>query len=150
MKKLFAGILALSALTFGAPAIAWDGYRGHDYDRGHGYSYGGYSHGGHYGSRSSFGFYVGLPLFWPRVDYYRPYYSYPYPYPYSYPSTQVMVERQPPVYVQRETPVAAAPAASGFWYYCPDSQTYYPYAQTCPSPWLQVVPQTNANPQVPR
>ena len=135
MKKLFAGILALAALTFGAPAMAWDGHRGH------GYSHGGYSHDGHYGSHSSFGFYVGLPLFWPRFDYYQPYYS--YPYPYSYPSTQVIVERQPQVYVQRETTEAAAPAASGYWYYCPDSKTYYPYAQTCPSPWLQVIPQTN-------
>ena len=128
-------------MTVGSPAMAWDGHRGHDY------SHGGWSHGGYHGSHSNFGFYVGLPLFWPRVDYYRPYYS--YPYPYSYPATQVIVERQPQVYVQREvTTAAAAPASSDFWYYCPDSQTYYPYAQTCPSPWLQVVPQTNS--QAPR
>ena len=25
-------------------------------------------------------------------------------------------------------------------YYCPDSREYYPQAQTCPSPWLKVIP----------
>ncbi len=143
MKKLLGGILALLALAFVAPAMAGGGYRGHDYGRGHGYS-----HGGYHGFHSDFGFYVGLPLLWPRSAYYPGYYGgVPYSYPYSYPSTQVIVERQPQVYVQRET-TAAAPASPDFWYYCPDSQTYYPYAQTCPSEWLQVVPQTN--PQVPR
>lgn len=142
MNKLLVGLLALLALAFGTPALARDGHHWRGYDRDHGYS-----HGGHYGSHSRFGLYVGLPLIWPRVDYYRPYYAYPYPYPYSYPATQVIVERQPPVYVERQT-TAAAPASSNVWYYCPDSQTYYPYAQTCPSPWLQVIPQSN--PQVPR
>jgi len=143
MNKLLIGILALLTLTFGAPAMARDGHYGRGYDRGHGYS-----HGGHYGSHSRFGLYVGLPLLWPRGAYYPGYYPGYYgaaPYPY----TQVIVERQPQVYVQRETTTAAAaPAGSDFWFFCPDSQTYYPYAQTCPSPWLQVVPQTS--PQAPR
>jgi len=143
MNKLLIGLLALLTLAFGTPALAGDGHHWRGYDRGHGH---GYSHGGHYGSHSSFGLYVGLPLIWPRVDYYRPLYSYPYPY-YSYPATQVIVERQPQVYVERQTTVAATPTSES-WYYCPDSRTYYPYAQTCPSPWLQVVPQ--ASPQVPR
>ena len=152
MNKLLVGILALLTLSFGAPAMARDGHYGGDYGRGHGYSHGsyshgGYSHGGHYGSHSRFGLYIGLPLLWPRGAYYPGYYG-ATPYAYSYPyTTQVIVERQPQVYVQRET-TAAAPASSDFWYYCPDSQTYYPYAQTCPSPWLQVVPQTS--PQAPR
>jgi hypothetical protein len=74
-----------------------------------------------------------VPLYWPQ----------PYFYAERYPSTQVIVERQPQVYVQRE-PVAAVPQPSSYWYYCPDSKTYYPYAQTCPSPWMQVVPQASA------
>ena len=137
MYKSVAAIVALLTMTSGPAALAWDGHHGGDYHHSQGYF-----HGEHWGSHSRFGFYIGAPFIWPRFDYYPEYYR---PVPY-YPSTQVIVERQPQVYVQRETP--AAPATSNYWYYCPDSQTYYPYAQTCPSAWLQVVPQTS--PQVPR
>ncbi len=137
MNKYVVAIVALLATTFGASAMAWGGRHGGDYRHSEGYF-----HGDHWGSHSRFGFYIGMPLIWPRVDYYPDYYrAVPY-----YPTTQVIVERQPQVYVQREAP--AAQVASNYWYYCPDSRTYYPYAQTCPSPWLQVVPQTS--PQVPR
>jgi hypothetical protein len=35
--------------------------------------------------------------------------------------------------------VMAPQAPSGnFYYYCPDSQTYYPYVSSCPSPWQPV------------
>ena len=137
MKKLLALLLALLALAFGTQAYAWGGhYGGGHYGHGN-YGWHGYGHGDYYSSRAHFGFYIGAPLLWPRVEYYRD----------PYPVTQVIVERQPQVYVQRETPTAAS-AASNYWYYCPDSRTYYPYAQSCPSPWLQVVPQTS--PQVPR
>jgi hypothetical protein len=144
MKFSLAAILAGLALTCAVPAQAGDGhyrygrsgYGNHGwYGGGHGNYYrghGGY-YGGHSGWNSHFGFYLGVPLYWPR----------PYYYTERYPTTQVIVERQPQVYVQRE-PVATAPAAgTGYWYYCPESKTYYPYAQTCPSPWMQVVPQTS-------
>ena len=49
-----------------------------------------------------------------------------------------------PVYVAPPI-IAAAPmvypsTSSGYWYFCPDSQAYYPYVLECPSGWLQVVP----------
>ena len=38
-------------------------------------------------------------------------------------------------------PVPGAPPAAGnYWYYCRDSQTYYPYVQECASPWDRVAP----------
>ncbi len=39
---------------------------------------------------------------------------------------------------------AQAPAQQGaaapIWYFCPDTQAYYPYAQSCASAWQRVVP----------
>jgi hypothetical protein len=32
----------------------------------------------------------------------------------------------------------AGPPASGYWYYCPSAQAYYPYVQTCPESWVPV------------
>ena len=86
-----------------------------------------------------FGFAFGFPI---------------YPAPYYYPPPAYYYP--PPVYVQPapvyvEPPQAAAPAAAAqaesappaeqFWYYCPDSKTYYPYVKTCTSAWQRVRPQ---------
>lgn len=57
----------------------------------------------------------------------------------------------PTVYVERgdldSAPPAPAPApavpvpqASGHWFFCVDSNTYYPYVTHCASPWQPVVP----------
>ncbi len=138
MNKFLTALLAVGLIASGVSAHAGGRYGGHDYGgwRGHSHYY-----GGHYRPRTSFGVHIGIPLVWPSVGYTR---VVPYPYAYpAYPSTQVVIERQPQVYVQREAAATAAPASSAYWYYCPDSQTYYPYAQTCPSAWLQVVPQTS-------
>ena len=90
-------------------------------------------HGGsHHGAH--FGVFIGAPAFaWG----YGPYYYPPY-YPYYPPA--VVAAPSPPVYVERadEQP---APAESASWYYCPDSQAYYPYVKSCPSPWQRVAPQ---------
>ena len=82
---------------------------------------------------------------------YRPYYygGYPYPYygyaPAYYPP--VVVQEQPTVYVEQQAfsapPPSSAPQAQAqqqFWYFCQDSQTYYPHVQTCASPWQRVTP----------
>jgi hypothetical protein len=55
-----------------------------------------------------------------------------YPSPVIYPAP-VVVQQPAPAYAQ------AAPS-SEYWYYCPDNRAYFPYAQQCPSSWLQVVP----------
>jgi len=50
---------------------------------------------------------------------------------------------QPPRVIVQATPYAAPPAApaTAYWYFCPSSGSYYPYAQTCPDGW-ETVPAT--------
>jgi hypothetical protein len=51
----------------------------------------------------------------------------------------------PPPVEYIEQPRAVGPPASvttGYLYYCPDNQLYYPYTQQCPSAWMQVAPGT--------
>jgi hypothetical protein len=98
----------------------------------------------HHGGRVGVGVFIGAPLF--------PYYYSPYYYPRSYYPPAVVVPSQP-LYIEQggaPAPASAAPApatqnSGAFWYYCRDSQTYYPYVQQCPSPWEQVMPQASAS-----
>jgi hypothetical protein len=90
--------------------------------------------------RSSVGIYFGVPApyyYYPRYHYYPRYYYYP-------PAVAVPAPvYSPPVYIEQSPPAPApAPSSSSgdYWYYCRDSQTYYPYVQQCASPWQQVVP----------
>jgi len=73
------------------------------------------------------GFYFGGPVW------------YPYPY-YAYPPTVVVREVPPTTYIEQGAP-EAAPQQQGYWYYCADSKTYYPYVKDCPAGWQKVVPQ---------
>jgi hypothetical protein len=98
--------------------------------------------GRYHHARARVGVFVGAPIF--------PYYYSPYYYPrYYYPPAVVVPPASPPVYIEQgSAPGAAAPAAqSAYWYFCQDSQTYYPYVQQCASPWQQVAPQASAAPQ---
>jgi hypothetical protein len=45
----------------------------------------------------------------------------------------VVVQQEPPVYVQPEE-------EPYYWYYCQDPQGYYPYVRSCPGGWMKVVP----------
>ena len=86
---------------------------------------------------SPFWYGYGAPYYWP---YYRPYYSYPYPVAAGYPAYAA----GPAQYVEQAQPApsAAAPApAAGYWYYCSDSEAYYPHVQQCAVPWQRVAPQ---------
>ncbi|TMH74828.1 MAG: hypothetical protein E6H52_11935 [Betaproteobacteria bacterium] len=65
-------------------------------------------------------------------------------YPYYYPPVVVA----DPVYVQ-PNPVVQVPAPPNYWYYCRQSNAYYPYASQCPSGWEQVSPQPPAPAQAP-
>jgi len=60
----------------------------------------------------------------------------------AYPNV-VALPPSPPVYIEKggEPPAVPAPA-SNYWYYCPDSQGYYPYVRECQSGWLTVLPQS--------
>src|SRR5215467_5561393 len=87
-------------------------------------------------TRFSFGVVIGAPFYpW----YYPPYYYYPPP---------VVVPAAPTTYIEKDSPRAAPPQRS-YWYYCEGSKTYYPYVKECPGGWLRVVPQATppATPQ---
>lgn len=77
---------------------------------------------GHPGFRSriiiapGFGWYPGYPYYW---------------------DPPTVVQEAPPVYVQP----GADTQQPGYWYYCQNSQSYYPYVKECPGGWLTVVPQ---------
>ena len=68
----------------------------------------------------------------------------PYYYPYYYPPAVVVAD---PMYAQPAAPAVQVPAPPTYWYYCRQSNAYYPYVQDCPSGWEQVSPQPPAPPQ---
>jgi hypothetical protein len=90
-------------------------------------------HGHHAGSHhrfhhghARFGFFFGAPLLF-APWYYEPRYYYP---------PAVIVPSSPPVYIDQ-----GQAAAQDYWYYCRESETYYPYVKECAGPWQRVVPQ---------
>jgi hypothetical protein len=122
MIVMLAALLLISAVP-GDADRGGHGYRGHGY-RGHGYR----GHG-HRGPRV----FISPRLVVPFGPYWRPYWA-----PYGYPP--VVVAPSPRVYVQPLPPVAAQPPPPSYWYYCEDSQSYYPYVQQCPGGWRPVTP----------
>jgi hypothetical protein len=86
--------------------------------------------------RSHVGIWFGVPaplFYYPRYHYYPRYYYPPavvVPAPAYYP---------PSTYIEQSAPPSAGGSAN-YWYYCRDSQAYYPYVQQCASPWQPVVP----------
>jgi hypothetical protein len=102
----------------------------------HGGGHGGW-HGGWHGS-GHVGVYIGAPFVWPGYYGYGPYYGYN---PYYYPPV-VTAPAAPTTYIEQSQDQEPNPDQnSGYWYYCPDSKTYYPYVKQCASSWQQVAPQ---------
>ena len=101
----------------------------------------------HGGARFGVGVGVGVAvgsLFWPGYYYSRPYYynSYYSPYYAPYYSPMVVAPSQPQTYIEQGGAAPAAdPAQQGYWYYCAESRTYYPYVKQCAGPWQRVAPQ---------
>jgi hypothetical protein len=127
-------LVIASALSAG-PALAAGGHGGGGHGGGGHGGHGGWHGGSHYvvGLNFGFGGYYGYP-YYPYYSY--PYYSYPY-YPAYYPSPAV-VQQQPTTYVEQPQ---AQEQASGYWYYCPVSKSYYPYVRECSAGWQRVAPQ---------
>jgi hypothetical protein len=133
MKRLIrpalTSILIVLGIVLSGAAMAdrGGGHRGGHW-RGHG--------GGHWGGHTSLGFYFGLPLFGPA------YYPAPYYYPPAYYPPTVVVPSSPPVYIEQDN-AQPAPESSrqDWWYYCAESNTYYPYVKQCPGGWQRVTPQ---------
>jgi hypothetical protein len=92
---------------------------------------GGHHRHGHWHG-TSVGVVVGAPLGWP---YYRGgFYGWPY---YDAPRT-IVVERAPPVYIERGS--AGGDTGEGWWHYCRDPEGYYPAVKKCPGGWERVAP----------
>jgi hypothetical protein len=81
----------------------------------------------HWRHRARIGVFIGAPI--------AAYSYYGYPRYYAPP---VYYAPAPPTYIEQAPP--APQQSSNYWYYCRESQAYYPYVQTCPSPWQSVVP----------
>jgi hypothetical protein len=99
-------------------------------------------------SRVRVGVHIGAPWVvapWPYY-YHRPYYYDPYYY------RPMVIREQPVVYVEQQPTVVTAPAPVAppapapqaqqqqYWYFCQDTQTYYPHVQNCATPWQRVIP----------
>lgn len=144
MKTISAAVaLAMILLGFMASGSAMARPPGQGGYYGHGGSYGyrgSYGHGGYYGYRGgvrfSLGVGVGVPFGW--YGYYPPPYSY-YQSPYYGPAAAVPYT--PPTYIEQPAPAPqAVPVPQGFWYYCAESNAYYPYVSQCESGWQRVSP----------
>lgn len=116
--------LCTSIALLSAPAYA-DGWRGGGprYGGGHGHYHGG----------------VGIvisPLWvpWSVGPWYYP------TSPYYPPSTIVVEQSAPPVYVEQQESLPSAPPTQNYWYYCQASNSYYPDVAQCPSGWIKVPP----------
>ena len=81
-------------------------------------------------SRVFFGFNLGVPLYPP---------AYYYPPPVYYAPPVVVAPAHQPVYIEQAQPQNSA-EGDNWWYYCPDSRTYYPYVRDCRSGWQRVPP----------
>ncbi len=118
MKRLLCGILVGGFLLLGIanPGLAWrgGGFHGHGHHHGHAFVRG--------------GIVVGAPFWW-----WGP--AYPYGY---YADPPVVVQEPAPAYIAPSAP----PPAPTYWYYCQQSQAYYPYVKECPGGWMTVVPPT--------
>ncbi len=135
MRKTLLLTLAAAMLAMSLPAQAGGGHRHH---------------------HSRVGVYFGVPLLlaplWVSP---RPYYYEPVPVVVR----ERVIVREPLVFYDEDgnpVPPAARPApvqpqaqaqapaqqgaAAPIWYFCPDTQAYYPYAQSCASAWQRVVP----------
>lgn len=100
----------------------------------------------HHHHRGHIGVYIGAPLLL------APFWVSPRPYYYHAPPVVVrerVIVREPLVFydehgnpVPPDRPHAAVPpgASAPTWFFCADSQAYYPYVQDCASPWQRVVP----------
>jgi hypothetical protein len=92
----------------------------------------------HHHSRARIGVFIGAPVVfapwyyhYPRRYYYYPSYYYPAP---------VVAPSPPPVYIEQGNAEPAPAPRQAYWYYCPESKTYYPYVDSCAVPWQRVVP----------
>ena len=116
---LGAAVLALGAIT-SVPVLA-----GH-----HGGRHAGGTHGsGHYHNAPSarLGIFAAVPIW-----YYLP--------PLGFAPVRV-APSGPQIYIERSLVQSEAGLPAGYWYYCAEAETYYPYVKECPGTSQPVAPQ---------
>ena len=86
------------------------------------------AHGGKARVHVGLGFHFGVPLYGGWGWYGPPAY-------YYYPPPAYVQPPAPAVYVERGDVVPEGP---GTWYFCRESNTYYPYVKQCPGGWTRV------------
>jgi len=96
---------------------------------------GGGGHGGGHGWGPGWGPVIGLGLGLGLLGLSYPYYGYPY-YPGYSPAPVI---EQPPAEMYMQ-PAPEEAEQQSYWYYCQDSEGYYPYVKRCPGGWIKVVP----------
>ena len=90
--------------------------------------------------RTHVGVFIGAPLllspFWAHTHYAPPVVV-----------RERVIVREPLVFydeygrpVPAQSPQQQSAAVTPTWFFCPDSQSYYPYVQTCASQWQRVAP----------
>lgn len=121
MMKRVTAALAIVTTLLGAMATetAWANGRGR-VSVGVGFGFGGYWPG-----------YWGWPGYW--------YPPYPYYAPHYYPPV-VTTAPEPTRYIERGDAQAAPEPRRDWWYYCPETKTYYPYVKQCAGGWQRVEP----------
>lgn len=132
--SLVVGLIVVMSICAGEMTSSADNYSGGHY-RGRGRD--GSHHGGYYwgGRGSSYGVVIGGP-YW-GASWYSPYY-YPYYSPYYPYAPAVTVPSRQQEYIEQPRD-KSSPRPSGVWYFCPESNTYYPYVRECQGGW-QTVP----------
>ncbi|MBC7781853.1 MAG: hypothetical protein H7125_17295 [Proteobacteria bacterium] len=144
MTTLLRTVATIALVSLGVLAMTPALAQHHRHGGWHGHGW----HGGHGGGR--IGIYLGGPLFAPSY--------YPPPYYYAYPPTVYVQPAAPTVYVERsdlQAPLPPAPHSAppqsaqaaptppqaADWYFCAESNAYYPYVRECASTWQRVAPQ---------
>ncbi len=127
MRGNMTAILAMVMLVTGVEAEAGGGRRHHV----------------HHHHRGHVGVFIGVPLLLAPL-WARPYYA-----PPVVVRERVIVREPLVFYDEHGNPAPQHPsqaaATEPSWFFCPDSQTYYPYVQTCATQWQREAPQPPPN-----
>lgn len=142
MRKPLAILLVAAALIVPTAALAGPGWGRHGGPR-HGWS--GHHYGGHFRHHH-------YHHAWPRfyLGYGAPYWWCPplygaYGYGWSRPLVvhERVIEREAPVYIERDPmPAAERTSSDRSWYFCRSENAYYPEVERCPEAWIPVPPRS--------
>ncbi len=126
MRKILVVLVAVAACLAPAAALADRGWRGR----------GGWHHPHHrYHPRVAFGY--GAPLWWgaPVLGW-----GYGWGWPPPVVVRERVIEREPPVYIERgrDDALPEANAQASAWYFCRSENAYYPDVERCPEAWIPV------------